>query len=208
MDDKMKNVFEPPQKVQKMYEAIADFLRENRDITTVKVSDITSRAGIGKGTAYEYFSSKEEILVHATLWLSFRQIQEMAECAGKLTSFRDKFFFILDWIQTHKEYDILILRSMKGSFLGECDKIKEYVPMELADQLRQYVAGQINELMDQGYKEGAFSEQNVEKRIMIFFGTMMQYHFGTINRQEFASIVMNQEELREFTYQCMVKALN
>lgn len=208
MDDKMKNVFEPPKKVQKMYEAIADFLRENRDITTVKVADITSRAGIGKGTAYEYFSSKEEIIVHATLWLSFRQIQEMANGTSDLKCFRDKFFFVLEWIQSHKEYNMLILKAMKGSFQGECEKIKACVPQEVVVKVREYIAKNVNMLMEQGVKEGIFTEQNIEKRVIIFFGAVMQYNFGVMNREEFSSMLMSEEELREFTYESMIKSLN
>ena len=61
MSEKLKNIFEPSEKVQKMYEAISELVQEKKDVATLKVQDITSRAGIGKGTAYEYFSSKEEI---------------------------------------------------------------------------------------------------------------------------------------------------
>ena len=45
-------------KVRALYEAVLELLNENADISTMKVSDITSRAGIGKGTAYDYFKSK------------------------------------------------------------------------------------------------------------------------------------------------------
>ena len=69
MNEIMKKMFEPSEKVQRMYEAVATFVEEERDLSTIKVSEITSRAGIGKGTAYEYFASKEELLVQATLWL-------------------------------------------------------------------------------------------------------------------------------------------
>ena len=45
MEEKMRKIFEPPQKVQKMYEAIAAFVEENRDLSAIKVSvkDIVSQ---------------------------------------------------------------------------------------------------------------------------------------------------------------------
>lgn len=208
MDDRMKNVFAPSEKVRKMYEAIAAYVEEKRDLSTVKVSEITSRAGIGKGTAYEYFSSKEEIIVHATMWLCGQQLNQMTEGISKRGCFKEKFFFLLEWIQEHKEYNELILKSMKGSFQGDCEKIKTCVPAELANQVREHIVMQINTLLEQGYQEGIFTEQNVEKRIIIFFGTLMQYNFGEVNRQEFGAMQMSEAELREFTYDCMVKALN
>ena len=208
MDERMKKVFEPSEKVQKMYQAIAAFVEEKRDLSTVRVSEITSRAGIGKGTAYEYFSSKEEIIVHATIWLCGQQMEQMVNGISGVQGFQNKFFFLLEWIETHKEYNDLILKAMKGSFQGDCEKMKDCVPKELAEQVREYIAGQINGLMEQGYQEGLFTEQNVEKRIIVFFGTLMQYGFGNMNCAEGIQSSMSKRELREFAYECMVKALN
>ena len=58
----------PPEKVLALYRAVVDLINAGCDVSTVKVSDITGRAGIGKGTAYEYFSSKEEIISSAILY--------------------------------------------------------------------------------------------------------------------------------------------
>ena len=52
-----------PPKVTAMYRAVSTLLREDKDISEMSVSMITGLAGIGKGTAYEYFDSKEEIIV-------------------------------------------------------------------------------------------------------------------------------------------------
>ena len=49
-------------KVKALYEAVEELIFENIDVKEIKVSDITERAGIGKGTAYEYFRNKEEII--------------------------------------------------------------------------------------------------------------------------------------------------
>ena len=57
-----KLLLNPPEKVLAMYRAVVDLINEGNDIKVLKVSDITGCAGIGKGTAYEYFSSKEEII--------------------------------------------------------------------------------------------------------------------------------------------------
>ena len=44
-----------PPKVTAMYRAVSTLLREDKDISEMSVSMITGLAGIGKGTAYEYF---------------------------------------------------------------------------------------------------------------------------------------------------------
>lgn len=60
---KMEEKLSP--KVEALYKAVMELLLEGREIRKMKVSEITERAGIGKGTAYEYFESREELLVHA-----------------------------------------------------------------------------------------------------------------------------------------------
>ena len=63
MEIKVENMKNPPDKMRLMFEAVSELIRQQRDISTIKVQDITTEAGIGKGTAYEYFSSKEEGMV-------------------------------------------------------------------------------------------------------------------------------------------------
>ena len=37
MSEKLKNIFEPSEKVQKMYEAISELVQEKKDVATLKV---------------------------------------------------------------------------------------------------------------------------------------------------------------------------
>ena len=45
-----------------VYQAVLRLIGNGADITKLRVQEIAAEAGIGKGTVYEYFSSKEEIL--------------------------------------------------------------------------------------------------------------------------------------------------
>ena len=68
---------ETNEKVLAMYHAVAALMDEGRDIHNLKVSDITQKAGIGKGTAYEYFRSKEELLAKAICYDFAVQFQSL-----------------------------------------------------------------------------------------------------------------------------------
>lgn len=63
--------FEPkeqiPAKVLQLYQGVMELILQGVDVRTLKVSDITQKAGIGKGTAYDYFDTREEIIVSAIL---------------------------------------------------------------------------------------------------------------------------------------------
>lgn len=199
MSEKLKNIFDPPEKVQRIYEAISELVQENREIAALKVQEITSRAGIGKGTAYEYFSSKEEIILHAGLWICFQQNRELLKELEKYDDFQSKFMFLLGWMENHKEQNELLIKALKGSFHGECTQLKELIPEGLIEKAKEYMTRQINQLFDLGYREGIITIQDEEKRMIVFFGTMMQYRFMS---------GMSKEEYKQFIYECMVKSLN
>lgn len=69
----------------------------------------------------------------------------------------------------------------------------------LIEKAKEYMTRQINRLFDLGYREGIITIQDEEKRMIVFFGTMMQYRFMS---------GMSKEEYKQFIYECMVKSLN
>jgi hypothetical protein len=119
-----------------------------------------------------------------------------------------KYMFLLEWMQTHKEQNELIMKAMKGSFPRACDQVKELLPEGLPGLAKEYITSQINQLFDQGYEEGVIRQQDVSKRMIVFWGNMMQYAVGLIDSGDFDPSGMSLEEHKQFTYECMVKALN
>lgn len=55
-------------KEKAVYQAVLELFEEGADLNSLTVAEITARAGIGKGTAYEYFSGKEEMIAKAFLY--------------------------------------------------------------------------------------------------------------------------------------------
>lgn len=62
-------------KVKATYEAVIALFMEGADLNNLTVAEITAKAGIGKGTAYEYFSNKEEMIAGAL----FYELKESCE---------------------------------------------------------------------------------------------------------------------------------
>ena len=70
-----------------VYNAVLSLLKEGSDVTKLTVSDIAKAAGIGKGTTYEYFSSKDEIIAKSLIYgykLMMGYIVEKLKNADKL----------------------------------------------------------------------------------------------------------------------------
>lgn len=87
------------EKVLAMYHAVWNLMDEGHDINKLKVSDITERAGIGKGTAYEYFRSKEEILECAIRYDSALQYNELAEELEKQQTLKGSMECVFSWLE-------------------------------------------------------------------------------------------------------------
>ncbi|MDE5892336.1 MAG: TetR/AcrR family transcriptional regulator [Acetatifactor sp.] len=95
--------FEPkeqiPAKVLQLYRGVIELILEGVDIRTLKVSDITQKAGIGKGTAYDYFDTKEEIIVSAILHVMTCIQEEVEEELARRKSFFDQMEYLLDVLE-------------------------------------------------------------------------------------------------------------
>lgn len=87
-----------PEKVRLLYEAVLAMVTDGWDINRMKVSDITAQAGIGKGTAYEYFSSKEEIIANAVLYDVEMRLAHVLEITKGEGDFAGNLYrFLLIW---------------------------------------------------------------------------------------------------------------
>lgn len=82
-------------KEQAIYDAIFALFWEGTDLNNLTVSEITRKAGIGKGTAYEYFSDKEEMIAKALFYNTSKFCQRVYESAKAEKSFQDKIMRIL-----------------------------------------------------------------------------------------------------------------
>lgn len=51
-----------------IFEGFKKIITDNSNIKSIKVSDIAKAAGIGKGTIYEYFKSKDEIIARSIIY--------------------------------------------------------------------------------------------------------------------------------------------
>lgn len=91
-----------PPKVLLLYQAVNQLLAEGADPANLKVSTITDRAGIGKGTAYEYFDSKEEIVTHAVVYQMQTAMEQLEKELLARKSFRDQLNYLLDEVSAQK----------------------------------------------------------------------------------------------------------
>lgn len=87
-----------PPKVLQLYSAVIQLFEEGMEPTQLRVSAITDKAGIGKGTAYEYFDSKEEIIVGALVYQMQMTVMGLEKGLLEQKSFQEQLNFLLEEI--------------------------------------------------------------------------------------------------------------
>lgn len=101
-----------------LFEGIVALLNEGRSIHELKVADIAAAAGMGKGTAYEYFSSKEEIIREAIRYhicLEFKVFSEfMSRKNGFVSMLEKSMDYIVDMI--HNRFSSLLIMALSLNF--------------------------------------------------------------------------------------------
>ena len=178
----LEQFFNPPPKARLMFQAVIDFIGEKADINSLKVQDITDRAGIGKGTAYEYFSSKEELL---TLALFFDYGNKIGE--------------LKDWLHDNQSYHATFSHMMQISCGNQdlCQMIRSRIPQDVFDGMNAFLIENVDAVFEQGYQEGYFTETDPVKRRMAF---------ATIPKTAFFQ--MEYGSLRTYAYETMIKILS
>ncbi len=205
-------LYNPPQKVLLMYQAVAGMLKEGADIRSIKVSDITTRAGIGKGTAYEYFSSKEALIVMA-LDYDVRNKQEMlAQIIGGKASFKEKIMRILDYMEEHFgeiQTFCVLLKIGTGAYEVPEALRREY-DRTRADRKCRQTDELIDMLIAQGRREGVVRQENVYLDRMAFGAQLIVFAAYMVKRQREPEKgdLPDSDEVKRFIYEAVVKSLN
>lgn len=206
----IEKITNPPEKVILMYQAIADLMKTRQDAGMLKVSEITQKAGIGKGTVYEYFASKEELLANALAYELREKLGVLIERLGKQGDFRSKIMCIFDWISENRDYHEMNWRMVR-IYMGRyesCEAMRASIPDDIVEIAQENLRSQIHCLMRSGAEEGIYTETDDTKRQIAFMKAMVEYAMTVKGINCDKDRGLTDEELREFVYSSMVKALN
>lgn len=209
MEEKERNI-SPPPKVLAMYRAVTGLIGEGYDVNKIKVSDITERAGIGKGTAYEYFTSKEEIIANAVAYGVKEKYHYFTGIIQGDGSFSEKFHKMLDYLAEslgEKETFWLMLRVGTGSYEISEAMRREYEKLNVSIE-SENVADGVSTFMEQGIREGVITDGNCIRQRMAFIAQMLGFAMFLVGKEKGQKIPVMVEQAKEYTYECLVKSLS
>ena len=191
-------------KIIAIYHAIEELVAEGADLSSMRVSDIAVRAGIGKGTTYEYFSSKEEMVVKAMIYLMDSMIKRILFQMEKVDTFKAKFIMLLDEMEEKTKQRACIIKYLSMiSDMHLCEQMHEQL---LKDTQSANPIKIIRYLIDCGKEEGiiksSFSQTYMETTM---FSRVLA--FVMILNEEISSHECINVDLKEELYMGLCKEL-
>lgn len=142
-----------PPKVIAILEGCCKLHEEGKNFGELKVADIAASAGIGKGTVYEYFSSKEEIIMKALVYEHCKQIMELQTIIEKENGFENKLDVALEWIGHDARKAFLAMQESKMDDTLNTQKMS-FCHELMGEGFFERLDKMANHILSTGVKEG------------------------------------------------------
>ena len=152
-----------------LYEAVFRLLARGEKMYSVTVQQIAEEAGIGKGTVYEYFTSREEIISKAMAYRLRREADALSERVDKAEGFERKLDTLLcfarDSVQAQASGMKVLFASARTLESPEavCRHIGD---AQVVEQLRAMIA----RIVESGVREGLLRQP-----LMALAGAVLGY---------------------------------
>ncbi|MDW7651305.1 MAG: TetR/AcrR family transcriptional regulator [Bacillota bacterium] len=133
----------------------------------VKIEDIAEKAGVGKGTIYEYFRSKDELfaaMAQAGSQIYFREIMHSASSGRTAREKLEKLFcYHLGFIEKKVNIARVILAERRMPDYGFQDIVRSH---------HQHLERFISNVLREGIGAGEFRQVDVRLISQVFLGTL------------------------------------
>ena len=102
-----------PPKTIAIFKAVLELRNEGADLNNLTVAEIAKKAKIGKGTVYDYLSSKEEIIVKALAYEYCLQVYEFDYSVKNERSFEKQIEAAFKWVESNMKRNFFFMRLIK-----------------------------------------------------------------------------------------------
>lgn len=191
-----------------VFDGIMTLSKEGKKIYNITVQDIANAAGVGKGTLYEYFPSKEDILVNALVYFLSLENHKVGQIAASSVSFKEKVQALYDLIITSfSDGFAAVSRFATGDGMPDIPKLindnREYIEKVMTHRSQLIVS-----ILQSGVQEGVislgFSKEYIEMAIMANLSCLNScLHLPNTTAQ-----LCQIEQKKEIAYTLLLKTLN
>ena len=198
-----------PEKVLKIFNAVEKLAEQGKDVTTLKVSEISSMAGIGKGTTYEYFESREEMISKAVFYSISKSIGMILQIFKEEIGFKENFYKMMDYIwsrrldenATRSVFEVLrTIQKPENAFFG----MKSVNGEKMITESFAAIEKELISYMEKGMKEKLFREENMKFAKNVLCSQVIQFLFFLQDNP----MENDKREIEDFVYDGLILMMN
>ncbi len=190
-----------------IFNGLIKLMREGVNPYLIKVSDIARAANIGKGTIYDYFTSKEEVISKAIIYSISQDIQTMTRKVNAKQNFKDRLYQVLDIMGDSFEKKVSTLNILLS--YGGIEKFYESL-VDKESKISGFMAlinNEVKSLLALGIKEGIITtDENLHYQMMAVLGAVSSFSHYFNHRALYNDVTL--EEAKDITYRMLIKVLN
>lgn len=203
----MDNNIQYSEKQIAIFKGINSLTQQGINPYQIKVADIAKAANMGKGTVYDYFSSKEEAISKAILYNVNNEIRSIYPEIMSKEPFKESFYKILN-MMTNKSSNCLSMPNILLN-IGGANEFYKYLVNDKGDLLGliSNINEMIIELLNMAFDENIISSKENEYYQLMCFKSSISGFMHYINTKDLHPDI-SIEKAKDLSYKFLLKALN
>lgn len=189
-----------------IFNGVIDLIKRGANIYSVTVSEIAKASGVGKGTIYEYFRTKEEVISKAILYNMKREVEHAIERVEQKNNFKDRYYEALEIIVENFDNKFSTINLLLST--GNFNELYEYMIDEkhLIAAYTSRIESIIDRLLLMGYEEGIITiEESQYYKRMVIISSIAGFINYINNRERYLDI--DTQKAMDLCYKMVIKAL-
>ena len=192
-------------KKEAVYQTVWDIYVGGTDLGLIRMGEIADKSGIPKGTIYEYFRTKDQLIAEAVSWAIDREVNKIRRTVVETSGFENKWNVILEWVCSPAARSIFVVDLIGGT------KLPEGLKRELMHQKKEkcHKLDEIVDIMDDlvecGIKEGILEGRgtNLIRRTVWYSALAPVILYDKLPKE---SVDMTWEEIKEYSVKLLISA--
>ncbi len=195
-----------------IFEGFKKIITDDSNIENIKVSDIAKAAGIGKGTVYEYFKNKDEIIAKSIIYNFKIEIKNTIEVIKKVSTFKEQCDQLFHYSINSGKFIFPSLRILYNHVVPtELNSVILEDFEEILD-LKSQLYNLLDYVINTGIKENIINkdlDKDYQRYVLISSSMGI---LNTINASCFQQIDLNEDKSihiqKKFAYTMILKSLS
>ena len=95
-------------KKERLYECVWQLHLKGTDLGQIRMSEVAELSGIPKGTIYEHFRSKDQLIAESMVWFLEKEAMELQRRITEADSFDVRMDVVLEWVASPSGRSLLM----------------------------------------------------------------------------------------------------